>query len=491
MVALALGLAAFIALTLGVLADSPRDGFATAVLLAVAAGVAFAPRLSWRSLLAAIVLVILFVPIRRYSMSAAFPFQLEPYRILVALLVGGWFLSLLADPRVRLRWSGLERPLLLVLAATLLSLAANGQRVAALELEVVKSLTFFLSFLLVLYLIVSVVRNIAAVELVVKILVGGGAILALLAIVETATGYAPFNSLGSILPFMNLNPEFEPALVRGARLRAFGPAEHPIALGALLVILIPPALYLGLRIHRRWFLALGLLTMGTLATLSRTGVLMLVVVAVVFLVLRPRETKRLWPLVVPLVIATHFAMPGTLGTIKQSFFPEGGLIQEQRSSAGSRSSAGRVDDLRPSLEEFAVRPLFGYGYGTRIVTGPDANARILDNQWLVTLLETGLAGLLGWVWLFSRFVRRAGRRAKADRGRTGWLLAAITASVAAYAVGMLTFDAFSFIQVTFILFLLLGLGAILLESTAPDGRSRRSRSMQPRLMRVPFARARP
>jgi polysaccharide biosynthesis protein PslJ len=465
MAAVALGLAAFAALMAGVLAGSPRNGFASAVLLAVAGGLAFAPRLSWRWLLAALVLVILFIPIRRYSMSAALPFQLEPYRILVALLVGGWLLSLHADPRVRLRPSGLERPLLLVLAATVLSLAANGQRVAALDLQVVKSLTFFGSFLLVLYLVVSVVRSIAAVELVVKMLVAGGAVLALLAIVETGTGYAPFNSLGSILPFMHLNPEFEPALVRGARLRAFGPAEHPIALGALLVILIPLAVYLTFRVHRRWLWALGLLTLGTLATLSRTGVLMLVVVAVVFLVLRPRQTKRLWPLVVPLIVATHFVMPGTLGTIKQSFFPAGGLIQEQRSSAGSLSSAGRIDDLGASLEEFAVRPLFGYGYGTRIVTGPDANARILDNQWLATLLETGLVGLLGWVWLFGQFVLRSGRRARTDNGRSGWLLAAITASVTAYVVGMLTFDAFSFIQVTFILFLLLGLGAVLLQST--------------------------
>ena len=44
---------------------------------------------------------------------------------------------------------------------------------------------------------------------------------------------------------------------------------------------------------------------------------------------------------------------------------------------------------------------------------------------------------------------------------------AITASVTAYGVAMFTFDAFSFIQVTFILFVVLGLGAALLRGLEP------------------------
>ena len=37
----------------------------------------------------------------------------------------------------------------------------------------------------------------------------------------------------------------------------------------------------------------------------------------------------------------------------------------------------------------------------------------------------------------------------------GWLYAGLAASVLAYAVGMATFDAFSFVQVTFLFFTLL------------------------------------
>ena len=59
-------------------------------------------------------------------------------------------------------------------------------------------------------------------------------------------------------------------------------------------------------------------------------------------------------------------------------------------------------------------------------------------------------------------MRRTGRRAKKDESDFGWLLGAISASVLAFAVGMFFYDAFSFIQVTFLFYILLALGAALL-----------------------------
>ena len=42
------------------------------------------------------------------------------------------------------------------------------------------------------------------------------------------------------------------------------------------------------------------------------------------------------------------------------------------------------------------------------------------------------------------------------------LLASLAAGITAFAVGMFTYDAFSFIQVTFLLFIYVGIGAALL-----------------------------
>jgi O-antigen ligase len=210
------------------------------------------------------------------------------------------------------------------------------------------------------------------------------------------------------------------------------------------------------------------------ATVSRTGIIMLVVAGLVFLWLRPQETRRLWPVVLLAPIVIHFALPGTLGAIKNSFFPAGGLVAEQKVQPGT-SGSGRIADLGPGIQQWKHRPLLGEGFGTWVVdttivrtpvpTGSalDPNVRILDNQWLGLLLETGFVGFCGWLWFFARVLRRFGAEAKRDESDRGWLLASLTAGVAAYAFGMLTYDAFAFIQVTFLMFIFVGLGSALMS----------------------------
>ena len=105
-------------------------------------------------------------------------------------------------------------------------------------------------------------------------------------------------------------------------------------------------------------------------------------------------------------------------------------------------------------------------------TGQLPNAIILDNQWLGTLLETGLAGAAALAWLIVRFLRTVLREARRDRSPRGWLLAAIAASVAGLSVGMFVFDALSFVQVAFLLFILMGLGVVTLQSEPPRTRLR-------------------
>ena len=469
-----------------VLAAAVAAGGRSGTLFAGAAGALFLtavlvrrPYVRWETVLVALLLVILFIPIRRYRMPGDLPFQLEPYRVLVALILAGWIAALLVDSRVRLRRSGLDGPITFMLMATLASVAANPARFADAESTALKSLTFFLSFVLVFYFVVSVVRSEATAMVVLKTLVAGGAVVAVLAIVEARTSTAPFARLDAVLPFLTPDPSFADGLARGGSTRAFGPAEHPIALSAALVLLIPLALYVVRVAGARWYLPLVALVVGVLATVSRTGVLMLFVIGVVFLVLRPRETRRLWPLLVPALVATHFAVPGTLGAIKQAFLPEGGLVAQQSATTGDCNADGRIADLGPTLTEVAEKPVLGHGYGTRIVSGEGANACILDNQWLGTLLDLGVVGALAWLWLFLAVLRRLGAVGRDDPSAIGWLAVAITASVSAYAVAMFTFDAFGFIQVTFLLFVLLGLGGTVLRACEVEPHARWPREQWP------------
>jgi O-antigen ligase len=426
--------------------------------------------LAWQTLLAAVLLVILFVPIRRYTVGGGLPFELEPYRALIAAVLACWLCAVAADPKVRWRPTGLELPMVAFLVAILISMALNVSEVSAVGSTVVKQVTFFVSYFLVAYFVASVVRPGEQMVRVVKLLVAGGALLAVLSLIEWRTGTNLFNWYGRVAPFLHFQDLGE-HVQRGTGVRALGSAQHPIALGAALVMLIPLSVYL----HRldgrvRWLVSGGVLTLGALATGSRTATLMLIVLLVVFIAIKPTETMRLVPWLLPLTIVIQIAMPGTLGTFRAILQPSY-VIQEQSTEMGSGS--GRIADLGPSLDQWSQNPLFGQGFGTRVSsegigeqqTRGQQTAQVLDDQWLGLLLELGIAGVAALLWLYSRAIRRLARLARSDPGPDSWLATALAASLTSFAIGMLTFDAFAFIQVTFLSFVLLGLMAI---ATRPE-----------------------
>ena len=413
-----------------------------------------------------LLLVVLFVPPRRYAFPVSLPFELDPYRLLVLGLFLAVLLSALSDERFRLRASGLEAPLLLFGLGVAGSLAANPERFSAYQPEVMKTLSVLVGYFVVFYLVVNLIRTREACETVLTVLVLGGAVLAVLAVVERKTGWSPFVGLDQYLPFLQSTSAGDLLLIRDGAARTFGSAEHPIAFGALLVMLAPAAAALAvLRRKPIWVACLALLVLGSFATASRTAVLMLFSWALLLLVLRWNDMKRFIPLALASVALINFVMPGTLGSLRTSLNPSG-IIKEQEANPNDSTSAGRVADLGPSFEEFREKPLLGQGVGTRVITGERKNARLLDNQWLGTLLEAGLVGVIGLGWLLGRFVVRLSV-ASLRTGEDGVLLAGLAAAVFSYIVGMFTYDALTFTQVTVVLFVLLGVGSSLLLAREP------------------------
>jgi len=478
-----------IALTaVGVNAGSHSRGVAAVLFGTVVMLLAGRRLLQWPALIASMTLIILFVPIRSYSLPASLPINLEPYRLVVAFVVGIWLASSLIDRRVRFRSSGLiDRPLTVFLTIVLVSLIANIGRVESVGSDAIKALIFLLSFVLVVYLVASVVRSQRDLDFQVDVLVYGGALVALACVIERQTHYNVFNHLSQFLP--GLRWEGDPTLNLDARgYRVLGSSQHPIAMGVALVMLVPLALYRAFATRRTlaWLAAVVML-MGASATISRTAIVGLAAVVVTLVVLKPQRMRSLWPALIPGLLVVHIAMPGTIGTITSSFFPSSGLVaQQQNAPVGS----GRLATLGPALrKEFLPNPLVGEGYGTRVTTPdtvvPVPNGPILDDGWLGILLETGVAGAIAFLWVFVRFLRRVGHAARHDDSPRGWFLAAVCGSVAAYGVSMFFFDAESFIQVTFLFFILLGLGSAGYRlggyDSAPSlrGRRRRSRTASP------------
>ena len=127
--------------------------------------------LRWEVLFGALIALMFFLPMRRWVIPSGLPFQIEPYRVLIAFIIVGWSASLLVDRRVRVRRTGLEEPLALIVVATVISVFANPALVDTVSAQVAKSLTFFASFVIIFFFIVSVVRTRAMADRLLKFLV--------------------------------------------------------------------------------------------------------------------------------------------------------------------------------------------------------------------------------------------------------------------------------------------------------------------------------
>ena len=272
-------------------------------------------------------------------------------------------------------------------------------------------------FVLVVYMLVSVLRTREALDRVIAVVVGGGCIVAVGALIQMKTGVNIFDDLRLVLP-LDYTP-IGAALARGGHLRATASAGHPIELGCTMSMLLPFAVYLAIKSRKRvWWLAFVVLLLGEFASGSKTGMLGVAAMIGVFLWLRPRETLRFWPALLPMLVVVHFVAPGALGGVYGIVFPSGGLVAQQ-STTFHGTQLSRLSRVGTALHEFS-HSLPGEGYGTRVTGGLDGNfqasaaqtnnslpnaaslamgrgqlvhgvnAPVLDDQWLKTLLETGL-----------------------------------------------------------------------------------------------------
>ena len=436
--------------------------------------------LTWAWGISALVLVVWLVPIKSYRLPVQLPFSLELYRLVLLLLLAALGYALLGGSR-RASAAGFAAPVALLAAAASLSVLANARASsqAGMEATAIKSLPYFLSFVAAYLLVCSTVDGMRAIELVLGVLVAGGFVVALAALYESRTGYDVFDHLHRWFAFLVPTRVTEDA-TRGTRLRVRASAQHPIALGAALTLVVPVAAYFAGRAATRlralaWAAAGTILTVGAFATVSRTVVLMAVAMVVAALVVRGRAVRRFWPVAVAVVVVAHLAAPGALGSLYHAFEPRAGLIQSQTALSGHVGS-GRLADIAPGLQSWEKVPFFGHGLGTGNSTGSTVPGAIVDpstgvpivfdDQYLNTLVSIGFVGLVALVWFVWGTAGRLLGAARRSAGRRGDLLAACGVSCAGFAAGMFTFDAFAFVQCTLIFFVLAALG-LKARTTAP------------------------
>jgi polysaccharide biosynthesis protein PslJ len=453
----------------------PNEAVAGAAVFIAAALLAMrelaVPTITWPNAIGAFALVIWLIPARGYRLPITLPFNLEPYRIVLAALI----LALLAavfSGRARFEFLGFGAPLAILAGTATLSAILNYESLSGVPGEgAFKSLSYYLGFLLVFVLVASTIKTQAAMDTAVRALVIGATIVAASAIYESRTGYNPFDHLAEWIPALirESRAVFE---LRGGSLRAYASAQHPIALSAALFMAFPLALYLIGRAQTRlraqlWGVAAAICAMGAVATISRTTVIMVVAILAVGLWVRGRQMLRFWPLLLVLPVAIHFAVPGALGGIYRAFDPQEGLTSDLTTRSGE-SGSGRLADIEPGLNVWSESPLYGNGIGTRVTSGEAGAAQtalgaegaviFFDNEWLGTLVQLGILGIVGTAWLVFGSLVTLGRFSRRVRGPRSDLAAACAAAIGAFGVSMFVFDAFAFVQSTIVFLMIAAIG---------------------------------
>lgn len=268
------------------------------------------------------------------------------------------------------------------------------------------------------------------------------------------------------IPGLTLNTELNDQTRSGfARIEAA--AAHPIEFSVAMAIAVPFALHFALhassrREARGFWVCLTLLVGVIPLTLSRSGLLALAVVVLVYgVALRGRARVNLLVLSALGLVAFPVLAPGILGTVRSFIF------------AGTKDNSitGRLDDYARIPGLMDGHWWFGRGLGTF----QPLVYFFLDNQYLMALLTGGVVGLVAFVAVFvvgSGVARGARKRFSSPRDRDlGQALAAAILGIAATAA---TFDLFSFYQCAFTLFLLSGCAAALWTAARAEEHRRES-----------------
>jgi O-antigen ligase len=291
-----------------------------------------------------------------------------------------------------------------------------------------------------------------------KVLVGCSAIVAAIALVQYTTRIDLTNYMVPPgLQAKGWTPAFEE---RGAGVRVASTTTHYIELAAFLATCLPFALHFAMfsqRPGRRKLaiLATLLLLGGIAATISRTGILALVVAVVALIpVWTWRMRYNLLAAGLVVLAAAGAVNPGLVRTLFHLF----------DDPADNPAFTVRQARYPLAFHYIAERPWLGRGTGTWIAP----QYQIMDNQWLDTLLANGIVGAVAMLALHGTgIVLAALAWRRATRTEDRHLCAALLST---QVVGLLvagTFDSMSFLTYATTLALTLGLCGTVWRLTHP------------------------
>jgi len=392
---------------------------------------------------------------------------------LLGIVFLGWYLlnwlnsnSTLARARQPIRLAGVLFLCSVMLAYT----SATRQAMPTLELNAAdRGLILASAWLGILLLAADGIDSMDRLKTLLRRVVFGVSAIAALGITQFFTGLNLAAYI--IIPGLTSTGQYNDIQQFQGLPRPSATAAQPIEFAAVLAIALPLAIHQARhappgRRGRRWA-QVALIGVALPMTVSRTAILGLAVVLVVLLpTWSARERGRAYLTVIVSAALLRALKPGLLGTLRNLFFQIGSDSDTVSRSSGLSAAGGFI----------AQHPWFGRGFGTFL----PQTYRFLDDQYLGTLVETGIFGFVILVALFATgwsLARRVRRMSTYSAERD--LAQSLAASIAVAGLTFGTFDALGFSMATGLTFLLLGcIGALWrlakAESSSSDPAGRRT-----------------
>jgi O-antigen ligase len=297
----------------------------------------------------------------------------------------------------------------------------------------------------------------------VRVIVVCGSAVALIGILQYLVGFDLTPHLRA--PGMHFSSFDNSVGSRDGLTRAAGTTANPLEFGVFCAMVLPLSIHLAFHATQRggrtrfWWTCVGLIGGGLMFSVSRSAIVGLTAAVLVLLVGWPAR-RRVWMLVagVGFLAVIKVLSPGLLRTFLSLF-----------QNAGSDSSVQwRTHDYATARELISQHLWLGRGVGTWYAPKHE----VFDNQYLLTLVDSGVIGLVTFVGIVLSALYAAVRvgllcyhfpervaAAATDRD----LALSVAASVAVVLPTFATFDFQAFPTVSALLFLLVGIAAALLR----------------------------
>lgn len=278
---------------------------------------------------------------------------------------------------------------------------------------------------------------------VIRWLTSAVAVLATVGVIQFYTGLNL--SKFFVIPGLSVHFEFGRVIDRSVP-RVVAMAIHPIEFGVVVGAALPLMLHRAAFQKSRWSIyCLAVTALAVPLSVSRSAILVAGIALLILFVGWPPAWRRRAVLIAPtVVVAVRLIAPGVVGTLRALF-----------ANLGSDPSvSGRTDDYGVVFRVVGESPWLGRGLYTFV----PRYYRVLDNQFLLLLLELGIVGLCAFTALVTvaYFSARGSRlRSSDDEGRHLGL--ALSAALVGLIVSFATFDAFSFPMAAGLTFLLIGM----------------------------------